>query len=112
MKKSFVVALFLTFLFVGAILPDASAQAEQINGDRKVINRVTPEYPRLARTMNLHGTVRLEVHVSEAGHVKSVEVKGGSPVLVQSAQDAVRMWKWEKAERETTELVEFTFSPN
>jgi TonB family protein len=110
MKNSFVVASFVIFVCVGALIPSASAQAEQINNDRKVINRVTPEYPRLARTMNLRGTVRLEVHVNEAGRVKSVEVKGGSPVLIQSAQDAVRMWKWEKAERETTELVEFNFN--
>jgi TonB family protein len=96
---------------MGTLIPISSAQAEQANSERKVVNRVTPEYPRLARTMNLRGTVRLEVHVSEAGHVKSVEVKGGSPVLVQSAQDAVRLWKWEKAERDTTELVEINFNP-
>jgi hypothetical protein len=38
-------------------------------------------------------------------------VKGGSPVLAQSAQNAVRVWKWEKADHETTEQVECYFSP-
>jgi len=43
--------------------------------------------------------------------VKSMQVKGGSPLLGQSAQNAVRGWKWEKGDHETTELVECYFSP-
>jgi len=43
--------------------------------------------------------------------VKSIQVVGGNPLLIQSAQNAVRDWKWEKAEHETTELVEFRFHP-
>jgi TonB family protein len=62
--------------------------------------------------MRLEGTVKLEVVVLANGTVKSVEAKGGSPVLIQSAQNAVRGWKWEKADRETTELVQFHFTPD
>jgi TonB family protein len=68
-------------------------------------------YPQLARTMSLKGTVRLEALVLPNGTVKSVQVKGGNPLLVQSAQNAIREWKWVKAEHETTELVEFKFQP-
>jgi len=49
--------------------------------------------------------------VAQDGTVKSVEVKGGSPVLTQAALDAVRRWKWEAATRETHEIVEVKFTP-
>ena len=61
--------------------------------------------------MNLSGTVKLEVWVQASGSVKSVQVKGGNPVLAQSAQNAVRVWKWEKADHDSTERVECYFSP-
>jgi TonB family protein len=84
---------------------------ETAAGTRKVTNRVVPAYPSIARTMNLTGTVRLEALVLPNGNVKSVQVKGGNPLLVQSAENAIHSWKWEKANHESTELVEFNFSP-
>jgi len=61
--------------------------------------------------MSLSGTVKLEVLVQASGTVKSIEVRGGSPLLTQSAQTAVHAWKWENAEHESTELIEFHFHP-
>jgi TonB family protein len=78
---------------------------------RKVVNKVVPVYPQMARGMNLSGTVKLEVLVQASGSAKSIQVKGGNPLLVQSAQAAVHVWKWEKADHETTEQVEFHFTP-
>jgi outer membrane biosynthesis protein TonB len=65
----------------------------------------------MARSLNLAGTVKLEVLVQSNGSVKSVQVKGGNPLLAQSAQSAVHGWKWEKADRESTEEVQFRFNP-
>jgi TonB family protein len=61
--------------------------------------------------MNLRGVVKVEAVVSSNGVVKAVEVKGGHPVLVQSAMDAVRKWKWEPASRDSRESVEVRFNP-
>jgi len=61
--------------------------------------------------MNLSGIVKLEVLVSSNGVAKSIQVKGGNPVLAQSAQEALRNWRWEKTDHETSELLEFTFKP-
>ena len=61
--------------------------------------------------MSLSGTVKLEVLVQASGTVKSIEVRGGSPLLTQSAQSAVHAWRGEKAEHESTELIEFHFHP-
>jgi len=84
---------------------------EQTENPRKIAIRINPPYPALARTMNLTGKVRLQAVVLGNGKVKSLEVLGGNPVLVQSAQTAVRGWRWEKLDRETTELVEVNFMP-
>jgi outer membrane biosynthesis protein TonB len=61
--------------------------------------------------MNLAGTVRLEAVVAPNGSVKTVDIKGGNPLLAQAAQFTVREWKWEKTDHETTEIVEVRFSP-
>jgi TonB family protein len=111
MKRSpILLVLFSAFLFTFQIA-FATAQEEQSTGDRKVVNKVVPSYPAIARSMNLSGTVKLEALVLANGTVKSVQVKGGNPLLVQSAQRAVQDWKWEKADHESTEQVEFRFHP-
>jgi TonB family protein len=97
---------------MGLCVPFARAQTEQTEGSRKITNKVVPLYPPLARSMNLSGTVKLEALVLPNGTIKSVQVKGGNPLLVQSVQSAIQKWKWEKAERESTELIEFKFTPN
>jgi len=43
--------------------------------------------------------------------VKSVQVRGGHPVLAEAAQSAVNRWKWEHASQETKESVEIKFVP-
>lgn len=109
MKASSFVALLL-LVTAGGFAPAANAQTEE-TGSRRVVNRVMPTYPAIARHLNLSGSVKLEAVVAANGSVKSVRVLGGNPVLAQSAESAVRTWKWEKGERETTEVVEVRFDP-
>jgi TonB family protein len=78
---------------------------------RKIVNKAPPQYPTLARSMNIHGVVKLEALVEPNGTVKSVEVKGGHPLLTQSAVTAVGHWKFEPAPHETKELIEIKFDP-
>jgi len=110
--KRFPFLLVLLSLFISAFqIGPAVAQDEQTTGARKIVNKVVPGYPSIARNMNLSGTVKLAALVQANGTVKSVEVKGGNPLLVQAAQRAVQDWKWEKSDRESTEEVEFRFHP-
>jgi len=88
------------------------AQQEKSDNERKVVNRVMPDYPEIARTMHLAGVVKVEATVGTNGSVKSVDVKGGHPLLVKAAQDAVFKWKWAAASHETKESVEVRFAPN
>ena len=89
----------------------AGAQPDSPQMTRKVANRVVPSYPELARTMKVKGSVRLEVVVGPDGTVKSINVRGGHPVLVQAAEQAVQKWKWERAGHDSRESVEIRFSP-
>jgi TonB family protein len=113
MKRStlFILIMLAVLAIVQPRVCFAQDQQSASASARKVINKVVPMYPQMARSMNLSGVVKLEVLVQSTGSVKSMQVKGGSPLLAQSAQSAVHGWKWEKADHETTELVEFHFNP-
>jgi TonB family protein len=78
---------------------------------RKIVNRVTPHYPEIARTMNLKGNVKAEAVVAANGTVKTIDVKGGHPVLVRAAQNAIYKWRWAPAAHETREPIEVRFDP-
>jgi len=86
-------------------------QSEPSESARKIVNRVTPRYPELARAMSLKGMVKVEAVVAANGTVKSVDTKGGHPILVQAAQNAIRQWKFEPSSHETRETIEIQFSP-
>ena len=100
--------LLCTLIFIPAF---AAAQQDSSETTRKVTNRVVPTYPELARSMNVRGSVRLDVLVAPNGTVKSVKVIGGHPVLVQAAERAVYKWKWERVERDSNEAIELRFNP-
>jgi TonB family protein len=77
---------------------------------RQVRVRTVPDYPSLARQLKFTGKVKIEVTVTADGHVTATRVIGGSPLLVPSAVDAVKKWRFEAAPKETTEIVEFDFN--
>lgn len=111
MKSAFDRRAFSILLLISVLsLISLCAQAQETS-KRRVIDRATPAYPALARRMALEGVVKVDALVAQDGTVKSVEIKGGSPVLTQAALDAVRRWKWEPAARETHEIVELKFTP-
>jgi periplasmic protein TonB len=77
---------------------------------RKILRKVDPLYPPLAKKMNLGGTVKVAVSVAPDGSVKKVEPLGGSPLLVQAAENAVSQWKYAPGP-ESKETVELHFTP-
>lgn len=62
--------------------------------ENRVIRRVEPEYPPLARAHRISGVVLLQVVLNENGEVYEVKVVRGHPLLQQAAVDAVRQWKF------------------
>jgi TonB family protein len=100
-------------LVLGAIVfsPPYSPAQERPEGKRRIVNKVAPAYPDLARKLQIQGTVRVEVVVLPSGKERLTRVIGGSPLLVKAAVDAIEQWKWEPAPQETKELVELDFYP-
>ena len=97
-------------LLCSLIIPSAAQTQPDSVSKRRLVERSAPAYPTLARNMALQGIVRVEAVVSPDGSVKSVEVRGGHPVLAQAAVNAVRKWRWEPTSHESREPVELKFS--
>ncbi len=108
-----IASAFLIALAAATLLAPAGAfgQEPSEGATRKVVNKVIPQYPELARHLQLRGAVKVELLVAPSGSIKSTKVIGGNPVLVTAAVDAVRKWKYAPAPADSTELVELRFSP-
>jgi periplasmic protein TonB len=80
-----------------------------------LVRRVQPEYPPTARMAHVQGQVLLSAVISKAGTIEKVQVLSGHPLLVQSAVEAVKQWRYrpyilndEPVEVETQITVNFT----
>jgi protein TonB len=71
--------------------PKRLTQAEAME---LVTARVQPEYPLVARQLNLAGMVEVDVVVGQNGAVESAVPLSGSPVLTKPAADAIKRWKF------------------
>lgn len=61
----------------------------------KLITRVDPSYPPLARQTHLQGNVQIEAIIDEHGQIVEMKIVSGPPLLLQAALDAVRKWRYE-----------------
>ena len=104
--------LILVLLLSYGFGPAGIAQTQQPanSSGRKLIQKVEPRYPDVARRMNLSGTVKVVAVVAADGKVKKVQPVGGSPVLVQAAESAVSQWKFAPG-AESNETIELHFTP-
>jgi len=111
MRKATLIAV--AWVLCGSVLGTGflSAQDDQPPGQRKIISKVAPRYPALARAAHLSGIAKLEAHVASNGKVESIEIRGGHPLLAQAAAEAVNKWRWEATGHETQEIVDIRFVP-
>jgi TonB family protein len=59
-----------------------------------LIYQVTPVYPPIAKTAHISGTVVLHAIIGKDGTVQDLQYISGPPLLMKSAMDAVRQWKY------------------
>jgi TonB family protein len=112
LKPAFFI-LIATLLWNTLAMSPASSQTSQVQTTaRKLKVSVPPEYPELARKMNIQGVARVLLTVSSDGTVVRVKELGGNPVLVSALVQAVRKWKYESADRESEIEVRFEFVQN
>jgi TonB family protein len=101
------IAVALVALTTGLVR--AQSAPDPVHAERKVVSRVAPNYPELAKRMHIRGMVRVEALVRPNGSVKSTRILGGNPVLVDAAVDAIGRWKFEPAQSDSAEVVQLTF---
>jgi protein TonB len=81
------------------LVPIVPAKPQQIVGGMvkmaNPIHRVEPAYPVIARQARVSGTVEIEAVIAVDGHLREIHVKGGPPLLVKAAVDAVKQWVYE-----------------
>lgn len=82
-----------------------------------IIYRVQPSYPPIARQARVQGAVELRAIISQKGTIENLVVVSGHPMLVKSAIEAVRQWRYrayllnnEPIEVETEITVNFVLS--
>jgi TonB family protein len=104
--------LAVTAIVMGAGVVRLPAQAPQNEIIRRAKSKVQPDYPELAKKMNITGSVKIEVVVSPNGTVKDAKIVGGHPVLATAALEAAKKWRFEPAPAESTGIVDFKFEPH
>lgn len=83
-----------------------------------VIRRVQPQYPQMAKIARVQGAVVLAAVIGKDGAIQNLHViSSASPLLNQSAIDAVKQWRYkpyilngEPVEVDTTVTVNFSLS--
>ncbi len=61
----------------------------------KLIRQPKPVYPPLARQARIQGTVRFNAIIGRDGTIQNLQLVTGHPLLVPSAQDAVKQWVYQ-----------------
>ena len=57
-----------------------------------LVTKVTPVYPPLAKQARIQGTVQFSVIIGKDGHILTLDLVSGHPLLAPSATEAVRQW--------------------
>src|ERR1700720_502345 len=93
-------------IFLLPILCFCLSAAALLHADtRKSVKTVPPVYPAIAAKMKVEGTVKLDATIDPDGSVSEVKVVSGHQLLVQSAVEAVKKWKYESGDRKSIQPV-------
>ena len=61
----------------------------------RLIRKIEPVYPALAKTTRTQGAVVLDCIIDEHGNVTQMKLVSGHPLLVEAAFAAVQQWKYQ-----------------
>lgn len=102
-------AMFGVTVVTGIQSQTVSETKTDAKTSRKLKSGQPPEYPELARQMNIKGMARVMVTITPDGVVKEVKEVGGHPLLIDALVRAVKKWKYEPAAKETVLEVKAEF---
>jgi protein TonB len=61
----------------------------------KLVHRVEPVYPPVAKQIHLQGTVIIRALISREGTIRSLQVLSGHPILAKAASEAIGEWRYQ-----------------
>ena len=61
----------------------------------QMVRQIMPEYPPIAKTAHISGTVTLHAVIGKDGTVQDLQYVSGPPLLMKSAMDAVKQWRYQ-----------------
>lgn len=98
-----------------AVAPKGPTQVSRGVMAGRLLSKITPGYPAIARAARVEGTVVLQAIISKSGAIENLRVISGPAMLQQAAIDAVKQWRYQPyeldgqpVEVETTINVVFT----
>jgi TonB family protein len=77
--------------------PATGAQRIRVGGNiqsTNLIEKVMPVYPPEAKEARIQGLVRFTAIIGTSGNIVNLQLVSGHPLLVPSAQDAVKQWRY------------------
>jgi periplasmic protein TonB len=80
-----------------ALTPPPPSKIVRVGGNivaPKIVKKVEPEYPDLAKASRLGAVIIMEAQVDTQGVVKSVNVLRGHPLFDEAATTAVKQWRY------------------
>jgi periplasmic protein TonB len=76
----------------------AEIQRVRVGGNvqaARLVRKLTPVYPPLAKQARIQGTVKFTAIIGTDGTIRNLQLISGHPLLVPSAQEAVRQWAYQ-----------------
>ena len=77
--------------------PPKPVEVQRIGGNvmaANLIRKVDPIYPQIAKTAHISGTVILHAIIAKDGTIQELQFSSGPPLLMRSAMDAVKQWRY------------------
>lgn len=73
----------------------AQMRVDESEAKKNIVTKVEPEFPSIAKQMNLSGLVEVDIHIDETGKVDKVDAVSGNPILAGAATTAAKRWKFQ-----------------
>ena len=58
----------------------------------KLVRKIIPEYPSIAKTARISGVVHLIGTIAKDGTIRDLQLVSGHPMLARAAIEAVQQW--------------------
>jgi TonB family protein len=93
--KRYIQALLAVIMLASLAMAQEPRRVSNEEATQHLTKRVEPQYPPVAETAHIQGTVEIEITITESGSVTNMKAVKGHPVLIQPAMDAVKQWEFQ-----------------